>query len=61
LILCDFVYVHLKKFFCFFSGANKKCLLQSGKGIPKSLWWKLKLDNKKLGRCGWGLGIFAIT
>jgi len=25
-----------------FSGENKKILLQSGKGIPKSLWWKIE-------------------
>jgi hypothetical protein len=30
-----------KSFFCFFR-ANKKILLQSGKGIPKSLWWKIE-------------------
>jgi hypothetical protein len=45
--LCDFVYVHLKKFFFFvlfffLSRANKKILLQTGKGIPKSLWWKIE-------------------
>jgi len=30
--------------FCFFflSRANKKILLQTGKGIPKSLWWKIE-------------------
>jgi hypothetical protein len=27
--------------FVFFSGENKKILLQSGKGIPKSLWSNL--------------------
>jgi hypothetical protein len=26
----------------FSSGENKKILLQSGKGIPKSLWWKIE-------------------
>jgi hypothetical protein len=26
----------------FFSRANKKILLQTGKGIPKSLWWKIE-------------------
>jgi hypothetical protein len=38
--------VHFKKFFSFFlfffSGENKKILLQSGEGIPKSLWWKIE-------------------
>ncbi len=30
--------------FCLFflSRANKKILLQTGKGIPKSLWWKIE-------------------
>jgi hypothetical protein len=28
--------------FSFFSGENKKILLQSGKSIPKSLWWKIE-------------------
>jgi hypothetical protein len=31
----------ISKSFCF-SGENKKILLQSGKGIPKSLWWKIE-------------------
>jgi hypothetical protein len=30
-------------FILFFSlsGENKKILLQSGKGFPKSMWWKI--------------------
>ncbi len=40
-----------------FSGENKKILLQSGKGIPKSLWWKIEatfLISFFFG--GWGEG-----
>jgi hypothetical protein len=48
--LDDFVYVHTKKSFNFdffgifikFLGANKKILLRSGKGIPKSSQWKIE-------------------
>jgi hypothetical protein len=39
--LVDFLYVNFKKFVFFFSGENKKILLQSGKGFPKSMWWKI--------------------
>jgi hypothetical protein len=39
--LVDFLYVHFRKIF-FFSGENKKILLQSGKGIPKTLSWKIE-------------------
>jgi hypothetical protein len=49
-----------------FSGENKKILLQSGKGIPKSLWWKIEatfLISFFLGggvRGRGGEGMFAI-
>jgi hypothetical protein len=32
----------ISKIYIFSSGENKKILLQSGKGIPKSLWWKIE-------------------
>ncbi len=35
--LCSFQKVF---FFLSLSGENKKILLQSGKGFPKSMWWK---------------------
>jgi hypothetical protein len=59
--LVDFHYVDFKKFFSFFlfsffSGENKKILLQSGKSIPKSLWWKIEATFliSFFGGCGGG-------
>jgi hypothetical protein len=39
--LVNFLFVDIK-FYFIFSGENKNILLQSGKGIPKSLWWKIE-------------------
>jgi hypothetical protein len=32
------IYIYI---YIFLSGENKKILLQSGKGSPKSMWWKI--------------------
>jgi hypothetical protein len=39
---CVILSMFISKSFFFFFRANKKILLQSGKGIPKSLWWKIE-------------------
>jgi len=51
----------ISKRFSFFSGENKKMLWQSGKGNPKSLWWKIEATFLiSFGGRGGGDGMFAI-
>jgi len=50
-----FISKSLFVFFFFRGWENKKILLQSGKGIPESLWWKIEAWSIFLGElCGGG-------
>jgi hypothetical protein len=50
----------ISNIYIFSSGENKKILLQSGKGIPKSLWWKIEATFLISFFGGLGEGMFAI-
>jgi len=50
---CLILSMFISKFF-FYSKANKKILLHSGKGVPKSLWWEIEAWSILGGDRGWG-------